>query len=326
DLRWFLRTCHACQVRSTEKVVIPPSISTPATLFRRVHIDTMYMPKVQGYQFIIQGRCSLSRWPEWRMLKSETGRTVGQFIFEEILCRWVSHRYIRDGLVKACGGDIRKWVSVAPYIFWADRITTRRDTGYSPYYIAHGVEPLLPFDITQATFLLPEIIRKLSDDDLIALRAQQLQRREEDLARIHERVIQSRFRSIEAFRKHHKNVIHDYKFNPGDLVLVLNKRIEKGVSKKALPRYFGPMVVAKRTEGGNYRLAEVTGAISKLRYAAFRIIPYYARSSKRLDVTEFLDPRALAGIEDDGDDDREEADEDSRDSIKHRLRPRTVDS
>lgn len=138
------------------------------------------------------------------MLKTEMGRTVGQFIFEEILCRWggleeittdngsamvatlywlgkkydihhiriaaynsqangiveVSHRYIRDGLVKACKGDIRKWVLVAPYIFWADRITTRRDTGYSPYYIAHGVEPLLPFDITQATFLLPEIIGK----------------------------------------------------------------------------------------------------------------------------------------------------------------------
>ncbi|KAJ3737843.1 hypothetical protein DFJ43DRAFT_976920, partial [Lentinula guzmanii] len=166
---------------------------------------------------------------------------------------------------------------------------------------AHGVEPLLPFDITQATFLLPEITGKLSDDNLIALRAQQLQRREEDLAQIQDRVVQSRFRSIEAFRKHHRNVIRDYKFQPGDLVLVLNKRIEKGISKKSLPRYFGPMVVVKRTRGGNYRLAEVTGVASKLRYAAFRVIPYYARSSKRLEVTEFLDPGVLAGIEDEDD-------------------------
>lgn len=85
------------------------------------------------------------------------------------------------------------------------------------------------------------------------------------------------------------------------------------------------MVVAKRTGGGNYRLAEVTGAVSKLRYAAFHIIPYYARSSKRLEVMEFIDPRALAGIEEDGDDDREENNDGTSDSIRQRLRPRTVD-
>lgn len=105
-----------------------------------------------------------------------------------------------------------------------------------------------------------------------------------------------------------------------------NKHIEKGVSKKSLPRYFGPMVVVKRTGGGNYRLAEVTGAVSKLRYAAFRIIPYYARSSKRLDVTEFLDPGALAGIDEDGDDNREEENSGGEeDPIRQWLRPRTVD-
>lgn len=142
------------------------------------------------------------------------------------------------------------------------------------------MEPLLPFDITQATFLLPQITGRLTDKDLIALWAQQLQRHKDNLAQIHDCIIQSQFCPIKVFWKHHQNVIHNYKFKPGDLILVLNKHIEKGVSKKALPCYFGPMVVIKHTGGGSYCLAEVTGAMSGLCYAAFQIIPYYAQSPK----------------------------------------------
>ncbi|KAJ3877716.1 hypothetical protein F5051DRAFT_329366, partial [Lentinula edodes] len=92
-------------------------------------------------------------------------------------------------------------------------------------------------------------------------------------------------------------------FKAGDLVLILNKRIETGVSKKALPRYFGPMVIVKCTRGGNYRLAELTGAISRLRYAAFRVIPYHSRSTKRIKITEFLDKEALDSMDSEAVDD-----------------------
>ena len=60
----------------------------PAPLFRKAHIDTMFMPLVQGYRYIIQARCSLIAWPEWRKLKKENEQTLGLFIFEEIVCRW----------------------------------------------------------------------------------------------------------------------------------------------------------------------------------------------------------------------------------------------
>ncbi len=58
----------------------------------------MHMPKLNGYQYIIQGRCSLTHWPEFCVLQSETGKSVGQFIFEEILCRWggVSEIFVTD--------------------------------------------------------------------------------------------------------------------------------------------------------------------------------------------------------------------------------------
>ncbi|KZS91500.1 hypothetical protein SISNIDRAFT_414081, partial [Sistotremastrum niveocremeum HHB9708] len=43
-------------------------------------------------------------------------------------------------------------------------------------------------------------------------------------------------------------------------------------------RYIGPYIVLRRHEGGSYTLCEMDGAVSKLRFAAKRLIPYYLRS------------------------------------------------
>ena len=213
DIAWYLKTCHQCQIRSVDKVVIPPIIATPAPLFHKAHFDTMHMPKSHGFSYIIQAHCSLSAWPEFHMLCTETAHTLGAFIFEEILCRWggleeiitdnrtpfvaaldwltekyhihhirilaynsqangiveQSHRTIRDSLVKACNGDITQWPSLTHHVFWADCVTTGKSIGHSPYYMVHGTKPLLPFDITKAMFMVPEIVDRLETHDLIVI-------------------------------------------------------------------------------------------------------------------------------------------------------------
>jgi hypothetical protein len=62
---------------------------------------------------------------------------------------------------------------------------------------------------------------------------------------------------------------------------------------------FGPMIVVHRSANGSYRLAEIDGALSKLKFAAFRLIPYHARSNKKLVITKFVDAKDLTGLEDD---------------------------
>jgi len=42
----------------------------------------------QDNRYIVQARCSLTAWPEWRALRVETGRTLQRSCFEELLCRW----------------------------------------------------------------------------------------------------------------------------------------------------------------------------------------------------------------------------------------------
>jgi hypothetical protein len=55
------------------------------------------------------------------------------------------------------------------------------------------------------------------------------------------------------------------------------------------------MIVVSRSCNGSYRLAEIDGTVSKLKFAAFRLIPYHPRSVSSLDVTQFLNSEDLAG-------------------------------
>jgi hypothetical protein len=102
-----------------------------------------------------------------------------------------SHRTLRDSLVKACAGDISRWPTLLPHIVWADRVTTRKSTGYSPFYMAHGIEPVLPFNLAEATYLIPQLNAGIPTSELVALRAQQLLKRPADLALVHDRVLKA---------------------------------------------------------------------------------------------------------------------------------------
>ncbi|KAH9075629.1 hypothetical protein EDB83DRAFT_2515288 [Lactarius deliciosus] len=164
--------------------------------------------------------------------------------------------------------------------------------------MVHGVKPILPFDLTQATFLVPNLTTPLSTTDLIAIRSRQLQMREDDLARIRDDIVKSRLSAAHSFGRHTAQKEGTTPtFTLGDLVLIRNSVAENTHLRKMKPRYFSPMVVVKKTRNGAYRLAELDGAVSKLRFAAFRLVPYHARSPSVISVTRLLDSEALAALD-----------------------------
>ena len=150
---------------------------------------------------------------------------------------------MHEALVKSCAGEANRWPEVAPSVFWAERVTTRKTTGFSPYYMAHGVEPILPFDLTEVTFLVLVDLSEMSTTALVAHRVRQLQKCPVDLALIHERVVQARYASAKQFTERYCHMIKDFNFEPGAFVLVRNSRVERELDQKTKPRYLGPMVV-----------------------------------------------------------------------------------
>ncbi len=94
DVKWFVKTCHMCQIRQTDKWHIPPVVAYPAPLFAKVYIDTFHLPKSNGFKYIVHARCSMSAYPEFKMLRHENAEGIACFIFEHIICRWGSLREI----------------------------------------------------------------------------------------------------------------------------------------------------------------------------------------------------------------------------------------
>ncbi|KAI0037610.1 hypothetical protein FA95DRAFT_1672058 [Auriscalpium vulgare] len=117
------------------------------------------------------------------------------------------HYDVRQALVKAADGDQTQWARHAYSVFWSDRITTRRRMGCSPYFAVTGCHPLIPLDISEATYLQPPPTSILSTTDLIVRRAVALQKRFEQLSRLRSNVYATRLANAHCFEIQHAHTI-----------------------------------------------------------------------------------------------------------------------
>ena len=332
DIHHHVASCHQCQIRSTKKVEIPLTVSTPSRLFQKVYIDIMFMPPSGGFHFIVAAKDDLSGITEVRALRQSNSKNLAQFFWEQIYCRYGAiqrvvtdngpevkgafeillrrmkipqvrispynkhangvvergHFILREAIVKSCdkdaNGHIKNWHKHIDLAAFADRITVSSVTGFSPYYLLHGTHPILPFDLTEMTFMVDGFQPDMSTSDLLAARIRQLQRHPEDIAQATKALRKARFASKEQFEKRYKRRLCRSHYKQGELVLVRNSAIEASVSKtKTEDRYLGPYIVVQQTSGGAYILREPDGTQHMTPYAAFRLLPYKQRNDPEIE-------------------------------------------
>ncbi|MBW0506274.1 hypothetical protein O181_045989 [Austropuccinia psidii MF-1] len=66
------------------------------------------------------------------------------------------HKQLKDALVSMCGKNGSKWKEYLPILTLADRISTKRTTGYSPFELQFGQQAVFPIDIETNTYLAIE--------------------------------------------------------------------------------------------------------------------------------------------------------------------------
>lgn len=198
------------------------------------------------------------------------------------------HGPVREALFKACGGYQSRWALDGNpwHVFWAERVSPIRGLGCSLYFAVHGIHPILPLDIVEATYLVPPPEGLMNSEDWLPFRARQLAKRTEDVNRMRSKIYETRRAAIKRFEEKYKNRIVNLDFKLGDLVLVRNTRVYYSLDKKMKPRYLGPVVVLAKNRGNAYIVAELNGTVYRRPMATFRLYPYYVR--RRIEVPKLL--------------------------------------
>ena len=122
---------------------------------------------------------------------------------------------IGDGLKKRLTGAAGAWVEELPSVLWSLRTTPNRSTQYTPFFLVHGAEAVLPADVR---FEAPRVTAYTESSSNIALQdAVDLLDEARDIALARTTVYQ------QALRNYHSRRIRSRSFNVGDMVLRLKQ-------------------------------------------------------------------------------------------------------
>ena len=186
------------------------------------------------------------------------------------------HRPLKDALVKMCGENGSRWKKYLPLVTFADRISTKRTTGYSPYELVFGQKAALPVDLELETYLGVDWTKIKSTEELLIARTYQLEKKEEIMEEAYKKMKKSREGSVKYWDKRLAHRLRQ-PLQPGELVLVYNKKLESQWGLLFKNRWNGPYKIVKQVNQGPYIIEELDGTEIRAKIAAAHVKRFYPR-------------------------------------------------
>lgn len=193
------------------------------------------------------------------------------------------HRTWIESIWKLCGRNKKKWSEWFYAAMWADRVTVKRNTRFSPYHLLCGKPHLFPFTIDKETWYTIPWHKVSTTEELIEMRAKQLRRLQSDRSKANRNNIKARKAAADEFATKNASRLMTGHYRQGEYVLVALKGtgIKKGYGRiKSADRWAGPFRINARFRSGSYRLEELDGVVMRGSIPASHLRPFYTERSQ----------------------------------------------
>ena len=188
-----------------------------------------------------------------------------------------SHQTLVNSILRACGKDTHRWPLYLHAGLWAMRCSTSRVTGYPPYFLLYGRRPFFAFDFADRTWDTLEWHSVASTEDLLALRMQQILRRDKKLVLAMDQQKKVRQRAVDDFNRKHAHYLSSGSFVVGTWVLLHETWLDSQMGHKGALRWTGPYIVHRQLHDTTYQLRELDGTVMRGSIAANRLKVFYYR-------------------------------------------------
>ena len=188
-----------------------------------------------------------------------------------------SHQTLVNSILRACGENPFRWPLYLHAGLWAMRCSTSRVTGYPPYFLLYGRRPFFAFDFSDRTWDTLDWHTVSSTEDLLALRMQQILRRDKKLVLAMEQQKRIRQRAVDDFNRKHAHYLSSGSFILGTWVLLHETWLDSQMGHKGALRWTGPYIVHRRLHDTTYQLRELDGTVMRNSIAANRLKVFYYR-------------------------------------------------
>ena len=154
------------------------------------------------------------------------------------------------------GSDHRDWDETLQYVCFAYNTARQESTGFSPFFLLYGREPVLPIDLELQANPNPQV----HEDDASMDYAERLMK-ELKAAKV---LVKLRMELAQEKQKRiYNEKRREQEFNPGDLVLIYKPLRKIGKSEKLLHRWLGPYKVVRQTTPVNYEVRQASKSKGK---------------------------------------------------------------